>query len=262
MRENTVKRTLTEGGTSVGTMVFEFGTTGLARILAMAGADFALFDQEHNGWGVERLKVVIATARATDVVPFVRVAGSSYSQLTQPLDVGAMGIVVPMVETEAQAKEIIASVKHPPIGRRGVGILFRDEYHQHGLGATLAARNDETLIAVQIETAAGLEEVEAIAAVDGIDCLWIGYHDLSTSLGVPGDYEHPAYREAIDRVRNAALVNGKVLGRVATDVGEAKKLLNDEVRLLAYGSDIGLYELALRAGLADVRTEIAAATST
>jgi 2-dehydro-3-deoxyglucarate aldolase/4-hydroxy-2-oxoheptanedioate aldolase len=237
-------------------MVFEFGTTGLARILAMAGAEFVLFDQEHNGWGVERIQLMIATARTTDVVPLVRVAGSSYSQLTQPLDVGAMGIVVPMVESEAQAREIVACAKYPPEGRRGVGIPFRDALDPGGLGPTLAGRNDQLLIAAQIETAAGVEEVDAIAAVDGIDCLWIGYHDLTTSLGVPGDYQDPAYRMAVARIRDATFRNGKALGRVATDMSEAKELLAAGVRLLTYGSDIGLYEGALRAALDEVRSDL------
>ena len=254
MKDNPLKTTLAEGGTCLGTMVFEFGTPNLVRLLAMAGADFVLFDQEHNGWGVEQLKPLIASARGTDVVPLVRVAGSSYTQLTQPLDVGASGIVVPMVESEEQAREIVACAKYAPMGRRGVGILFRDEHDSRGLGSTLAARNEQTFVAVQIETAAGVRAVDAIAAVDGIDCLWIGYHDLTTSLGIPGDYDHQDYREAVARVRDAASSNGKALGRVATDLAEAKHLLSDGVRLLAYGSDIGLYEQALRTALVDIRS--------
>jgi 2-dehydro-3-deoxyglucarate aldolase/4-hydroxy-2-oxoheptanedioate aldolase len=107
---------------------------------------------------------------------------------------------------------------------------------------------------VQIETAAGVRVVDAIAAVDGIDCLWIGYHDLTTSLGIPGDYDHPDYREAVARVRDAASSNDKALGRVATDLAEAKELLGEGVRLLAYGSDVGLYEQALRTALIDIRS--------
>jgi 2-dehydro-3-deoxyglucarate aldolase/4-hydroxy-2-oxoheptanedioate aldolase len=259
MKENTVKTTLANGGTAVGTMVFEFGTPGLVRILAMAGADFVLLDQEHNGWGVEQLKPVIAVARGTDVVPLVRVAGSAYSQLTQPLDVGAAGIVVPMVDSEEQAREIVACVKYAPMGRRGVGIPFRDDHDPRGLRSTLAARNDQTLVAAQIETAEGVRAADAVASVSGIDCLWIGYHDLSTSLGVPGEYEHQEYREAVAQVRDAALRHGKALGRVATDLEEARGLLKDGFRLLAYGSDISLYEQALRSALDDVRSASVAA---
>lgn len=254
MKENHVKKTLEDQRTSIGTMVFEFGTTELARILALAGAEFALFDQEHNGWGEETLRMLVATMRATEVVPLVRVAGSSYSQLTRPLDIGAMGVVVPMVETEAQAREIIACTKYPPVGRRGVGIRFRDEFEDGGLGPTLAARNRETLVAVQIETARGVDEAEAIAAVEGIDCLWIGYHDLTTSLGIPDQYEHPSYLDAVGQVTSAAHANGKALGRVATDIEEAQTLIRSGFRLLAYGTDIGVYERALRSALEELRS--------
>src|SRR6185437_2955284 len=120
MRINPVKRAIREGGVTVGTMMFEFGTTGIARIAAEAGAEFAVFDMEHTGWSMETIRMLMATSRAADIVPMVRVPALQYHFIARVLDVGAMGIVVPMVADAAQARMIVDSAKYPPVGRRGV----------------------------------------------------------------------------------------------------------------------------------------------
>src|SRR5262245_42838212 len=99
MQENSLKRRLSEGGVAIGTMVFEFGTTGIARIAAAAGADFVCFDMEHTGWSIETVRMLFATSRAAETVPLVRVPATDYHLLARPLDVGAMGLMVPMVES-------------------------------------------------------------------------------------------------------------------------------------------------------------------
>src|SRR3954451_9908998 len=129
MRENLVTRTLAEGGISIGTMMFEFNSTGIGRIAALAGAEFAIFDMEHSGWSIETIRTLIATSRAADLVPMVRVPATQYHLLSRPLDVGAMGLMVPMVETAEQARTIVQSAKYPPRGARGAGFsLAHDDY--------------------------------------------------------------------------------------------------------------------------------------
>ena len=119
MRDNQTKRTLAAGGVAVGTMVFEFNTTGIGRIIGATGADFVIFDMEHTGWSIETIRMLMATTRAADVVPMVRVPATQYHLLSRPLDVGAMGLMVPMVEDETQARLIVDSATYPPQGRRG-----------------------------------------------------------------------------------------------------------------------------------------------
>src|SRR5687768_14442459 len=116
MQDNAVKRQLAEGGVALGTMVFEFGTTGIARIASAAGAEFVVFDMEHNGWSIETVRGLFATARASEIVPMVRVPAAEYHLLARPLDVGAMGLMVPMVESAAQAKRFGEYSKYPPAG--------------------------------------------------------------------------------------------------------------------------------------------------
>jgi 2-keto-3-deoxy-L-rhamnonate aldolase RhmA len=125
MRINHVKQNVHGGGTSIGTFMFEFNTTGIGRIAAEAGADFAVFDMEHTGWSVETIRILIATTRSTSMIPYVRVPATEYHFIARVLDAGAMGIMVPMVENVEQARTIVASAKYPPAGRRGVRCCSR-----------------------------------------------------------------------------------------------------------------------------------------
>ena len=119
MRTNKVKAALKAGGTAFGTMIFEFNTTGIGRIAAAAGAEFVIFDMEHTGWGIDTIRTLIASARGADIVPLVRVPATQYHLLSGPLDAGAGGLMMPMVESEEQARLIAHSTKYPPTGKRG-----------------------------------------------------------------------------------------------------------------------------------------------
>src|SRR5436190_23812172 len=113
---------------------------------------------------------------------------------------GAEGIMIPMVGTSAEAKAVIDCMKYHPAGRRGVALgVAHDAYSQGPVPEKLAAANRRTTLFCQIETAEGAENADKIAAVDGVDCLWIGHFDLSASLGVPGQFDHPKFLKAVDR---------------------------------------------------------------
>jgi len=252
VRENPVKRKLGQGGVSLGTMVFEFATTGIARLAAASGAEFVLLDQEHTGAGLETVRMFTATARACDIVPLVRVPATEYHLLAGALDVGPMGVMVPMVESAEQARKIVASAKYPPVGRRGVGILYRDDWVDGSVAATMEQVNRELLLIAQVETAPGVEHADEIAAVEGIDVLWIGHYDLTTSLGIPGQFEHESYLNAVDRLLDVSRRTGKALGIMAGTVDDGVWALERGFRAVAYGGDLWLYQEALRAGLAQL----------
>src|SRR5688500_2256523 len=174
MRTNHVKEKLLAGGVSIGTFVFEFNTTGIGRIAAEAGAEFCLFDMEHTGWSIETVRMLLATTRSTAMVPLVRVPATEYHFIARVLDMGAMGVMAPMVESADQARRLVASAKYPPQGRRGAAFsIAHDDYAGGDLVEKVESANRESLLIAQIETAAGVENVEAIAAVEGIDVLWI-----------------------------------------------------------------------------------------
>jgi 2-dehydro-3-deoxyglucarate aldolase/4-hydroxy-2-oxoheptanedioate aldolase len=253
MRSNAVRARLAERGTPIGTMVTEFATTGVARLAARAGAEFVLFDLEHTGYGIERMRETLAAARSVDVVPFLRVPDADYDLVARALDLGALGVMVPAVESVDEAQSIAEASRYPPVGRRGFGTLMRDDWHPDGVQATMEQANREVMTLVQIETARGLDEVDGIAATDGIDVLWIGHFDLSASLGVPGDFESGAFRGAVDRILSAGERAAKPVGMVCGSVEEGRTLLERGFRILAYSIDIWLYEDAVRAGVAGLR---------
>ena len=249
--DNPVKRRLAEGGRAIGTMVAEFATPGIGRLAARAGAEFVLFDMEHTGYDVERMRGVLAAAEAGGAVPFLRVPDADYHFVSRGLDAGALGLMVPSVEGPEEAREIVRAARFPPAGRRGFGLLLhRDEFEPAGLPAVLRRVDEATLVLVQIETAAGLERVDEIAAVEGVDVLWIGHFDLTASLGIPGDFASPRYEEALDRVVAAGRAHGKAVGMVCGSVEEGASLFARGFRILAYSIDLILYQDALRAGLA------------
>jgi 2-keto-3-deoxy-L-rhamnonate aldolase RhmA len=254
MRPNPVKRKLSEGGVSVGTFVFEFATTGVARIVAEAGVEFVVFDMEHTGWSMETVRMLLATARPTGIVPVVRVPATEYHFIARALDMGAMGVMVPMVESAEQARRIVAAAKYPPEGRRGAAFaVAHDDYVGGEMAGKIREANREVLLIAQIETRRGVEAVEEIAAVEGIDVLWIGQADLTTSLEIPGQYSHPSFLGAVDRVAAACRAQGKPLGYLALGIEDGQSMLARGFRILAFGGDLWLYQQALRQGVTALR---------
>jgi 2-keto-3-deoxy-L-rhamnonate aldolase RhmA len=250
MRDNPVKQKLLQGGVSIGTFVFEFNTTGIGRIAAEAGAEFVLYDMEHTGWSVETIRALLATTRCTSMIPMVRVPAPEYHFIARVLDVGAMGIMVPMVESAEQARKLVQSAKYPPHGRRGAAFgISHDDYGGGELVAKMASCNEQQLLIAQIETVAGLEHVDDIAAVPGIDVLWIGHFDLTNSLGIPGQFQHPQFQAALDRVVAACRQHGKIAGFMCADVANGRELLQKGFRMLSYGGDLWLYQNVLRDGI-------------
>ncbi|MCH8922151.1 MAG: aldolase [Planctomycetes bacterium] len=255
MRDNPVKAKLRAGEAAWGTFVFEFNTTGIARIAAEAGAEFVLFDMEHTGWSIETIRTLMATTPAS-VVPLVRVPAADYHFIARVLDVGAMGIMVPMVESTEQAKQIVRAAKYPPQGRRGAAFgIAHDDYRGGDIMQTIASANREQLLIAQIETVAGLESVEQIAAVEGIDVLWIGQFDLTSSLGIPGQFDSPAFKQAVERVSRACQDHGKTAGFMSLSTDEAERMLSAGFKMQAIGGDLWLYQQALADQLRAVRNK-------
>lgn len=254
MRCNTVKRKLADGGVSIGTMIFEFNTSGIGRIAAAAGAEYVVFDMEHTAWSIETIRNLIATTRAADIIPMVRVPATEYHLMSRPLDAGTMGLMVPMVETVEQAELIARSAKYPPAGVRGCAFgVSHDDFTGGDVFAKMASANDEIFVIAQIETAKGLENCEAIAAVDGIDCLWIGHFDLTASMGIAAQFDHPDFHAAVDRVVAACNANGKTAGIMAGSVEVGKQWLARGFRAVAYSGDLWVYQQALAEGIAALK---------
>jgi 2-keto-3-deoxy-L-rhamnonate aldolase RhmA len=262
MPPNLVKRKLAAGGVAIGTMIFEFRTPGVGSIAAGAGAEFAIFDMEHTGWSDETIAMLIATSRSSGLQPFVRVPSTQYHLISRPLDVGAAGLMIPMVETAEQARLVVRSAKYPPNGGRGAAFgIAHDNYQSGDIIAKMRRADDEGLLIAQIETEKGVDSVEAIAGVDGIDVLWIGHFDLTNSMGIPGQFGHPRYVAAVEQVLAAGQLHGKAVGIMVASVEEGRACLARGFRCLAYWGDLWIYGRALSEGIEGIRSAVVEPTA-
>ena len=254
MLSNPVKQTVKSGGVSIGTMMFEFNTTGIGRIAANAGAEFAVYDMEHTGWELETIRTLIATTPRPGLVPIVRIPTTQYHFVSRVLDMGAMGVMAPMVESADEARLLVQSAKYPPTGRRGAAFgIAHDDYGIGTIPEVVRSSNAESLLIVQIETANGLQNLDEIATVPEIDVLWIGLYDLANSLGLPGQMDHPQIQAAIDRVLAVCRSQNKVPAVLVTSIDEGRAQLARGFRLVAFGGDVWIYQTALKEGLAALR---------
>jgi 2-dehydro-3-deoxyglucarate aldolase/4-hydroxy-2-oxoheptanedioate aldolase len=168
-----------------------------------------------------------------------------------------MGVVVPLVADAAQAQTIVECAKYPLAGRRGTAFaIAHDDYRGGDLAAKIRQINDEVMIIAQIETVRGLEEVDRIAAVDGIDALWIGQFDLTTSMGIPGQFDRPEFRAATRRVVEACQRHGKAAVLAVMDVGELCAGPSNGFRMLVYAADLWIYQQALRRCFGSIRESL------
>ena len=237
-----------------GHFVFEFATPGIGYILKNAGCDFAVLDTEHSGFGIETLKRALAYLRAADLPAIVRVPSKDYKDIARACDMGAEGLMLPMVGTPEEAEHIVRSMKYAPRGARGV--ILRGAHDRYAAGPTLEtleAANRRTTLFAQIESAEGVENAEAIAALDGVDCLWIGHFDLSCSLGIPGEFEHPKFAAAVERVVAACKTTGTSLGRLVPDTASGIALYRQGFDFIAYSGDAWVLGDAVSDALRTIR---------
>ena len=254
MRPNPVKAALASGGRAFGAMVFEFFTPGMAQVMAVAGAEFAVWDTEHSGVGIETIKAQMAFARGTTCTPFVRVGSHEPHAIAAALDAGAFGIMAPMVETAAQAGALVASTRYAPAGHRGAAFgVAHDDYRPGPPAEKVRLAHERTLVIAMVETAEGVANVDAIAAVPGIDVLWLGHFDLTNSMGIPGQFTHPDFQVAIEAIAAAAARHGKTAAMMAADEAWAARFLALGYRMVAYGIDHLVYQAALARGIAAMR---------
>jgi 2-keto-3-deoxy-L-rhamnonate aldolase RhmA len=203
-----------------------------------AGWDYILIDTEHASLGIETVATLLHVASTVGMPALVRVPETQRSLLSRPLDAGAMGLMIPRVESRAQAEAVVRCAKYPPLGDRGV-ILgeAHTNYTMVDGKRFMRQANAETLLVMQIETQAGLERMDDILSTPGLDVALIGPYDLSTSLGIPGEVNHPRMVRAIDAFLKGCRRRGVVPGNFVTSVADGKAWLRRGMRFLIYSAD-------------------------
>lgn len=254
MAEMSLKKMTAKRNLKVGHFVVEFATPGIGQILKAAGCDFVLFDTEHSGFGYETVKSVLRYMQAADMPTIVRVPSKEYHHIARAADMGAEGIMLPMVGTAKEAREILDCMKYTPIGHRGVALqVAHDRYRPGPTMPKLAAANRFTTFFAQIETRQGVDNADEIAAVDGVDCLWVGHFDLSCSLGIPGEFDHPDFLSAIDTVVEACRKHKKALGRLVANVDDGVALYEQGFDFICYSGDVWVLHAAVQAAVNEMR---------
>ena len=252
---NLVKQNLAAGERVLGSMVSSSSRPGSPASAPNAGAEFVMYCMEHTGAGYETLKPQFALCRALGIAPLVRVPATEYHFVARALDIGALGVMVPLVDTREQAERIVSFTRYPPQGRRGAAFGFaHDDYQGGDVVEKMRAIHERTLVICMIETRAGLENVDAIAAVGGVDVIWLGHFDLSNFLGIPGQFSHPQYRDAVKRIADAARRHGKAAGYMAADAALGREYLGHGYRMIATGTDHALLQKMLGEMLSSWRT--------
>src|SRR5882672_10594054 len=219
--KNPVKAKLKKGKPVIG-VVISVNSVQVAAQAANMGFDFLWLEMEHTPVSLETVRNVVLATRGLPAVPFARPPVNELWTAKRVLDAGALGVIFPFTSTPALARQAVAACRYPPAGLRGFGpdlAAFRWQTTQR-----YADFADENVVVVTIvENAAGLANIEEIAATPGIDVIFIGTHDLSFSLGLRGKQEHPKLEAAITRIATAARKHGKALGRPAVTVEQVKR---------------------------------------
>ena len=210
MAESLLKQKIEDRELTIGSWV-TIGHGEVAEIMARAGFDWLTVDMEHSAITLHQAQELIRVIDLCGVVPLVRVGENSPTLIKRVMDAGAHGVVVPMVNTVQDAEAAVSAVKYPPVGNRGVGLARAQEY---GLDFEKYRKwaEGETIVIVQIEHIDAVEKLEEILAVPGIDAFFVGQYDLSGSLGIPGQFEHPRFLESLDQIRRVAERTDAVCG--------------------------------------------------
>ncbi len=243
---NPTKDKLQAGGIVCGQMVLEIFVHGIAPMLAASGAEFVIFDMEHGRCDISLVAEMIALCRGTGVVPIARVPDANSAPLSRVLDLGALGVMVPRVESRAQMEDIVVQLKYPPQGKRGVALgLAHDHFSPEG-PSYFADANAQTLVIALLETATAFEHLDEIVSVKGVDVAWMGHYDLTVSMGIPSQFDHPRFLAAMEQLLAACARHHVAPGFLVASPADALFWIRKGFRMISMGSDIGVFMSGVR----------------
>jgi 2-dehydro-3-deoxyglucarate aldolase/4-hydroxy-2-oxoheptanedioate aldolase len=225
----------------------------LVEVVGLHGGHHAVWlDQEHAGLSIEQIEQAARAARASGIDSFVRLAPTDYATVMRALEAGAGGVMAAMIRSARQAEEVVRWAKFHPRGLRGInGSGFDGRYGTIPLVEYLPRANADTFVAIQIEHIDAVEEVEQIASIPDLDILFIGPADLSQSMGIPGEWDHPRLWQAIERVAQAARASGTNWAFLPLKPAHARRCLEMGCRMLSLGIDSWTMHQGLQAYRAD-----------
>jgi 2-keto-3-deoxy-L-rhamnonate aldolase RhmA len=257
--KNPAKERMRAGDVALGMIVRLARSGEIARVAKFTGHDFIFIDGQHALFSVETIGHIAQVALGIGIAPLVRVRSCDDPATPVILDNGATGIIFPDVSTAEQAQRAVNACKFPPVGRRSVSAGYPQyDYRPVPLTQAVPALNDSTLVVCMIETIEGLANVDAIAAVDGVDVVHVGCNDLLTAMGMPGKFGCPEIMAAMHRVIAAAKTHNKFAGLGGDrDLDRQRELVKKGVRFVTTQTDMGFLMAAAGARTAEIRKGLA-----
>lgn len=241
MRINSVKELWKAGKPAFGTWSTIVHHPRYIKLLAMTGMDFVVIEMEHSDYSIGEVGNMCLLAREAGIVPIVRVAGEDLHSYTRPLDAGAMGLVLPDVKSAADLDAILHYTKYHPRGKRILNLRGpHTDYIKTGSAERLVEINDQNLTIAMIESKAGLDNIEELCGVEGLDGIMVGPDDLSHDLGVPTDFQHPLMTEALEHIIDVCNRHDMVWGWSCQDYAAAQKWLGRGMRWMPYRNDVAV----------------------
>jgi len=255
--ENLLRKKLAAGEKPVGTF-FELGSPNVMECLGHTGLDFAIIDNEHGPFEAESTLQFVRAAELTGLTPLARVREISRPAVLKLLDVGVQGLIVPNITTPEQVRQLVKYAKFAPLGERGFCPTRKDCWGAAypataSMEENMAFHNRETLLIPQCETAECLAQIQEVAAVDGVDGIFVGPFDLSISMGMPGRFTEPAFREALSRILGACHAAGKFCVLFAPTPEGVAQGFRDGFDAVTYSLDAALFTAALREQVQRIR---------
>jgi 2-keto-3-deoxy-L-rhamnonate aldolase RhmA len=236
-----LRERLQQGEVVLGQMVLELFTSGIGPMLDACGLDFVIFDMEHGRCDIGLMAEMIASCRGCNIVPLARVPDFNFAPLSRVLDLGAKGVMVPRVETREQAEEVVRQLKYAPQGERGVALGIAHDLYKADTAEFFERANDEIVVILLLETVKAIENLDAIVSVPGVDIAWMGHYDLTVSMGIPAQFDHPALLAAMDALVAACRRHNVAPGFLPPTAESAAHWIDKGFRAISLGSDIGVF---------------------
>jgi 2-dehydro-3-deoxyglucarate aldolase/4-hydroxy-2-oxoheptanedioate aldolase len=241
MYPNNVKIALKQGRVQCGCSVLAFRSQDSIRALRAAGFDWVFLDAEHGPFDLETLHDMMRVAVRDGLCPIVRVADLQYHLIARALDSGAQGVLLPRVESPELLAKAVTWTRYPPLGVRGYGLGGPHlSYERVSIAEAVAHHNEHVMVVLQIETKTALERIDELLSVPHIDAVLVGPADLSVSLGVPGNFEHPTFQAAVDKVREHCDRRGIAPGMHMRSIDMVVAWRGRGLRFVSANNDIGM----------------------
>lgn len=256
--ENKLRKKLINGEKPLG-MFFDTASTFIMECLGRTGLDFVIIDNEHSPIEAESSAEFILAAERVGLTPLCRVREVSRPAILKLLDVGAQGLIIPQIYNVEQVREVISHAKYYPVGQRGFCPSRKDGWGFDGLGSvaeTMDYFNRETLLLPQCETVGALESIEEIAALDGVDGIFVGPYDLSISMGMPGEFGRPEFQAALDRIIRACKAAGKFCIFFTGSMETAAESYARGFDAVAYNLDAAVFVDAVKSRVSEIKSKI------